>query len=46
MDINLLRRINNANYNLGHIIPEFEYKIEDLLSMKQGVVLDWHVPVF
>lgn len=45
MDMNHLRRINNASYTLSHIIPEFEYRRDDLLTMKQGVVLDWQVPV-
>lgn len=46
LDINMIRRMVAANYDLSRLSPDLEDQREELMTTKTGLVIEWVIPFF
>jgi len=46
IDLNIMRRLSQAGYDLYKLAPEMELKKEELSATKNGIIISWSIPVF
>jgi hypothetical protein len=46
LDLNMVRRMAAANYDLNRLSPDLEDQREELMQTKTGLVIEWVIPFF
>ena len=46
VDVNRVKRMNSAGYDINKLAPDIDYKKEELTSSKNGIILEWVIPFF
>jgi hypothetical protein len=46
LDINWMRKVYQAGYDVGRLAPEMDTRREELEHSKIGVVIEWNIPYF
>lgn len=44
LDLNMMRKIYVAGYDISKMAPEIESRREEIMASKNGIVVEWNVP--
>jgi hypothetical protein len=44
LDLNMMKKIYSAGYDISKMAPEIDSRREEIISSKNGVLIEWNIP--